>query len=184
LTIDSFLAGRASVSDLETFDSLHANGAVAETVIFGATIVAWLAWQWRTIDNEARLRIGPSPWSPAMSIVWWFVPFANLVQPYRIHRDMYVRYVGPRAGVVLLWWLAYIGSSLMLNFAGRVWLALETLDGLQSGLILWFVADLASALAVFPAVALVSRIQRPSEELGSTIERSPVSTPGPSVATT
>jgi Domain of unknown function (DUF4328) len=182
--IDGFLPGRSTVEDLERFDGVHAAAGLAETALFIATAIAWLAWQSRTVDNEAPLGIGPSRWSPAASIVWWFVPFANLVQPYRIHRDMYGRYLGGAgvaAGLVLWWWLAYLASSLLANGAGRLWLAVETLEGLQSGLVLWFVADLATAIAVFPAVMLVSRIQRRSEVLASSVD-APSSPPAPSAA--
>lgn len=185
LAIDSFLAGRTTVDDLDRFDGLHAASGLAEVAIFIATAIAWLVWQSRTVDNEASLGIGPSPWSPAVSIVWWFVPIANLVQPYRIHRDVYVRYLGAPAvadRLVLWWWLAYLGSSLLANVAGRVWLALDTLEGLQSGLILWFIADLAGAIAVFPAVALVSRIQRRSDALASASAGPPAPAPAPSAA--
>ncbi len=164
LVIDAYVAGRGSVADLDTFDIVFAGFGLVETVVFIATAIAWLAWQSRTIDNEGPLRIGPSPWSPAMSIVWWFVPFANLVQPYRIHRDMWTRYVGSTGvGLVLWWWIAYLASSVITNIAGRVWLAADTIDAVQAGLLVWLVADVTSAIAVFPAVALVNRIQRQAD---------------------
>jgi hypothetical protein len=185
LEIDSFLAGRATIDDLERFDGLHAASGLAEVAVFIATAIAWLAWQSRTVDNEAPLGIGPSPWSPAMSMIWWFVPIANLVQPYRIHRDVYARYFGgPGApdSLVLWWWLAYLGSSLVTNVAGRVWQGLDTLEGLQSGLILWFIADLATAIAAVPAITLVSGIQRRSDALASASDGPPESAPAPTAA--
>jgi hypothetical protein len=168
LTLDAYGAGRASVADLETFDAVFAGYGLVETGIFIAAAIAWLAWQSRTIDNEGPLRIGPPPWSPAMSIVWWFVPFANLVQPYRIQRHMWTSYVGVAGvGLVLWWWITYLGSSIVTNAAGRLWLIADTIDTLQTGLLVWLVADVVGAVSVFPAVALVTRIQRGADALAA-----------------
>jgi hypothetical protein len=181
LTLEAYDSGQASDADLERFDAVFGGFGLMETGVFILTAIAWLAWQSRTIDNEAPLGIGPSPWSPAMSIVWWFIPFANLVQPYRIHRDMWIRYVGATGvRLVLWWWVAYLGSSLITNAAGRIWLAAETLEAVKVGLLIWLVADVANALAVFPALRLVTRIQRGAESLAATpIEPVPPLDPTP-----
>jgi hypothetical protein len=169
LTIESFLAGGATIEDLESFDVAFGGYAFVEIGIFIATAVAWLAWQYRTIDNEAPLGIGPSPWRPAVSVIWWFVPFANLVQPYRIHRDVWRRHLGANgSALVLVWWITWIVSSIVSNIAGRIWLVVETLDTIQVGLIVWLVADILTAISALPAIALVNRIQRGADALAAT----------------
>ena len=168
LTTDAFLADRATLADLEAFDAGFATVGLAETAIFLITAVAWLAWQSRTVDNEAPLAIGPSPWSPAMSIVWWFVPLANLVQPYRIHADIHRRYVATQGtGLVLVWWLVWMASNLVTNAAGRYWLIAETFDQLQIGLYIWLVGDILGAVSAVPALILVRRIQACAEVLST-----------------
>ena len=177
LSIDAFLRGDAAVEDLDAFDMANATIGFLEVAVFIVAAIAWLAWQSRTIDNEHALGIGPSPWSPARAIIWWFVPIANLFQPYRIHRDVYVRYHGAGVSVTIVqvWWALWLVSNILSNVAGRLWLTLETLEGLQTGLVVWVIADALSALLVLPAVALVRRIQRqadvravPSESLTQT----------------
>ena len=171
LTIGEYLEGRVGDNALDTFDRVFGTFALGETALAVIAAVAWLAWQSRTVDNEDGLAIGPSPWSPAMSIVWWFVPLANLIQPYRIHRDIHRRYVGTEvsSSIVLVWWLLYLAGTLLAQAAGRVWLAIDTLEGLQGGLILWLIADALAAISAVPAVFMVRRIQARANALGRSI---------------
>jgi Domain of unknown function (DUF4328) len=97
-----------------------------------------------------------------MAIAWWFLPFANLVVPYLVHRDIYERYhrgLGVGAGFVLLWWLVYIGSGIFGTIVGNVWQAAVTFAELQSGLTLYVVSGLVDAISAVIAIVLVRRIQ-------------------------
>jgi hypothetical protein len=66
--------------------------------------------------------------SPAWSVIWFFVPFANLVKPYYVLREIYVGTVVPRtynlrldhpAGLhmLVLWWWSTIAEALFLAAA-------------------------------------------------------------------
>lgn len=178
-TVDAYLANRATSDDLDSFDLVFGLSGLADSVIFLITAVTWLAWQSRTVDNESSLVIGPSPWTPRWSMGWWFVPFANLYQPYRIMRDIYRRHhAGDRTdiGLVKLWWALWLVMNLTTNAAGRLWLGLDTLDELQDGLVIWLVADIASIVLVFPAVRLVRSIQDRADRIA--LDRSSSPTPG------
>jgi hypothetical protein len=182
--IDAFGADRATIDDLDRFDAVFAVYGFVEIVIYVTAVVAWLAWQSRTVENESPIGIGPSPWSPRRSMGWWFVPFANLVQPYRIHRDIYRRHHsgdGTNIGLVKVWWAAWLLASILTNAAGRLWLRADSLNDLQAGLAFWLIADIASALLVFPAVALVRRIQDRAEELARNVTSTPALPEPPAV---
>lgn len=74
-----------------------------------ATAVAFLAWLSRAVDNVSALGAGQPLVSPRWSIGWWFVPFANLVMPFRIVKDLDQRMTPtgqPRSGALLGWWWA------------------------------------------------------------------------------
>lgn len=168
--IAAFERGEATVEDLDQFDTFFGTSGIVESVAFVAAAIAWLAWSSRTIDNEDALGIGPSTVSPRLAIGWWFLPFANLVMPYRVHREIYERYhrgVQAGAGIVLLWWLVYLASSIGTNIVGRVWLAAETLPALRDGLTLWVVSDIVSAISAILAIMLVQKVQRRADILAA-----------------
>jgi hypothetical protein len=158
----AFEAGEAGLTRLESFDSAFAITGQVELLVYLAAAIAWLAWQSRTIDNEAPLGLGPSRYTPRWSIGWWFVPFANLVMPYLVHRDIDARYSGGvRSDRWLLtgWWIVFIVGGIISNVVGRIWLAAESIEELQSGLTLWVVSDLVGALSAVLAILLVRQIQ-------------------------
>lgn len=168
--IAAFERGEATVEDLDQFDSFFATSGIVESVVFVAAAIAWLVWSSRTVDNEDGLGIGPSTISPRLAMGWWFVPFANIVMPYRVHREIHDRYHGgvqAGAGIVLLWWLVYLASAIGTNFVGRFWLAAETFPELQTGLSLWVVTDILTAISAILAIVLVQKIQRRADILAA-----------------
>ncbi|MEL7238840.1 MAG: DUF4328 domain-containing protein [Planctomycetota bacterium] len=64
----------------------HACYAIA-TIVF---LVVLMMWLYRAVSN-VRVRTGDSHATPGWSVGWWFIPFANLVVPYRILTDLWKR---------------------------------------------------------------------------------------------
>lgn len=170
-TIVAFEAGAAELADLEAFDSAFAGVGILQLLLYIVTAVVWLAWQSRSVDNESALGVGPSTITPRWSIGWWFVPFANLVMPYRVHREMHDRYhegVATTGRIVVAWWLAWLLENIVTNVVGRVWTAAETLPELQGGLSLWAVSDLMGVVTAALAVIMVRGIQGRAAILAAT----------------
>ena len=168
--ITAFERGESTVEDLDQFDLFFATSGIVESVVFVAAAIAWLAWSSRTVDNEDGLGVGPSTIGPRLAMAWWFVPFANIVMPYRVHREIHDRYHGgvqAGAGIVVLWWLIYLATAIGSNLVGRVWLAAETFPELQSGLSLWVVSDTLTAISAILAIVLVQKIQRRADVLAA-----------------
>ena len=162
-TMAGYEAGDLDVADLDRFDALWQSSGLVAIAVYIPTVIAWLAWSSRTVDNEDALRIGPSKYTPRMAIAWWFLPFANLIVPYRVHRDIYDRYhrgVAAGAGIVVLWWVVWLVDNIFGNVVGRYWLAAETFPALQTGLTLFVASALLTAVSAIIAITLVQRIQR------------------------
>ena len=179
-TITGFEAGDQTLTDLEQFDAIFALSGVFGLAVYVPTVIAWLAWSSRTVDNEDALGIGPSKISPRWAMGWWFVPIANLVMPYRVHREIFDRYhagIAAGAGIVIVWWLVYLADNIFANVVGRVWIAAETFPELQTGLTLYAVSDVVTAVSAILAIVLVQRIQRRADVLAS--RGAPVQTPAP-----
>ena len=171
-TISGYEAGDLDIADLNQFDALFASIGLVGIAVYIPTVIAWLAWSSRTVDNEDALGIGPSKYTPRMAIAWWFLPFANLIVPYWVHRDIYDRYhrgVRVGAGIVVLWWIVWIVDNIFGNLVGRYWLAAETFPALQTGLTLYVSSDLLTAVSAIIAILLVQRIQRRADVLAASM---------------
>jgi hypothetical protein len=84
-----------------------------EVLVYLAAGLSWLVWQRRlALSAPGQLRS-----SPAMHVVWWFVPFANLVMPVRSRADLWRSYGTARAGArvngppFVSWWLFFLVSQ-------------------------------------------------------------------------
>jgi uncharacterized membrane protein YdcZ (DUF606 family) len=77
--------------------------AMAALALILTTSVFWLRWQHRA-HSELRDRVNPAlEFTPGKAVGVWFIPFANLVLPYRAVRELWrgsgvrASTTGPRA---------------------------------------------------------------------------------------
>jgi hypothetical protein len=131
-----------------------------QTTLLIASGVAFLVWEYRMVGNVPSLGGGTPRWSPAMSVVWWFVPVAFLLMPYLVMREVAVRLAWTRSKptrLVLAWWIAW----LVYELTGLVSNAVLSGTGSLESAVTWLqVSALANAGAVFLAILVVRRIQR------------------------
>lgn len=105
-----------------------ANLAVGALVFFLwlASVVVFLIWLWRA---HANLRDAGFPlrYGPNWAVAWWFVPIANLIEPYRVMADFW-RATEPSADnqhwrkvfvptFIIYWWVLRILSWPVRSFA-------------------------------------------------------------------
>jgi hypothetical protein len=57
--------------------------------VFIATIVAFLIWLNRAHKNLLALRPTYLRFSSGWAVAWWFIPFANLVKPFQVVREVW-----------------------------------------------------------------------------------------------
>lgn len=130
--------------------------------------LSFVAWQSRTVDNIPALGLGAPVQTPRWSIGWWFVPIANLFKPYQSVLDFARRLARQgidRRGLVLSWWLLFIGYDLVSAIYGYI--PTETPDEwLLSG-----VAGIASSLlgivAAFFAIRMIRTVQRDADSVAA-----------------
>ena len=79
--------------------------------------VGFLAWVYAA-NRSLRTQHGPAMrFTPAMSVVWFFVPIANLVKPYEVVQEIWqVSRQNPsdEGRIVLWWWLATVAAPAVL----------------------------------------------------------------------
>ncbi len=97
-------------------------GAIGAVVWIGslaflATAVCWLVWQARAHENVWAVPGLPAPThKPGMAVIWWFIPFANLVMPYVCVRELATISAAragstPRRALPGVWWALFLAAA-------------------------------------------------------------------------
>ena len=131
------------------------------------TAIAYLGWLSRTVDNIPALRGGRPLVTPRWSIGWWFIPFANLIKPYQIVRDVHDRMaIGASSSggwIVLAWWLSWVAGRVIAAIAELVPQPINpeaiNLDALAKQFSFRGIADSLTLLGALLAIFVVLRIQ-------------------------
>ena len=168
------LARRAQDSD----DAVSTAVAIS-TLVFVATAVVFIIWQWRMAKNAELLGAQRPRFTPGWSIGAWFIPLANFVIPLLIFQDLW-RASTPAARpdswrreegsfLVGVWWtlfvLANVVSRTVNTDDGDSLDALRTTNEVLRGT--FVLTIVAAALAIVVVVRLTRRFEARRAELGA-----------------
>lgn len=158
------IEGSATMAEAEAYDTETAVYGLVWLAVYIPTVVAFLAWLSRSVANAPALGAGVPPSSPRAAIGWWFVPFANLVKPYQIVKDLYERLAnrGSPLGqtrLVLAWWLLFVIGNVVRNVGNSLYTRADDLDAYREALLVLAGGDLLSAAAAVLAILVVRAIQ-------------------------
>ena len=117
----------ASVDDAASVLVLVATG-LAGVGMLGAMLLAlpfWLAWHYQAGRNLEVLGREDLAHGPVGHAGWWFVPFANLIMPYRCMQELYIRSqpgdeMAPPPELFSIWWGCWLGSNIASNLSNRL----------------------------------------------------------------
>jgi hypothetical protein len=160
--LDRLGTDRVSVSIDEAQRADDTVRAVALLLIgfYLAVIVVWLVW-------FVRMRRNVEAWRPAFqrrgrgwAIGAWFCPIVNYWFPYQIARDVLDdteqdvngAMIRPSRPLLLIWWLAFVGMSIMDVITTRY--PDDTLDELRRGEYLQLVDIAVTVVAAVLAIAV------------------------------
>jgi hypothetical protein len=185
--LDRMLEGSVTTESAEAYDTQTLVYGLVWLAIYIPTVIAFLAWLSRSVANAPALGAGIPPSSPRAAIVWWFVPFANLVKPYQIVKDLYERLAllgDPRGKtrLVLAWWLLYLLSNLVGNVGSGLYGRSDDLEGLRTAFFVLAFGHLLSTIAAVFAILVVRAIQAGEETFAARVltgAAAPASAPRP-----
>jgi len=115
--------GRAVVHAADASDHLQVVVSIVTIAMLVATGIAWLAWQGRAhrILRE-KLSVQDAHFTPGWGVGCWFVPFGNLVLPYRAVSELWRASDAERPGLIWraesapwrirLWWAGWLITSI------------------------------------------------------------------------
>jgi hypothetical protein len=155
--------------------------ATLEIAIGVIAALCWLVWQAQATENQwAAGR--PTESTPAWAVLWWLVPFTHLWKPAVAVRQL-LRASAPAgargdAALVATWWALFLTGS-VLRFVGFLALVGTAFARLEYGAAatlrasdvapgLWIsaVGAVSFALAGWPAIAIVRRVDARQASLG------------------
>jgi uncharacterized protein YjeT (DUF2065 family) len=142
-----------------------------------ATIVGFLMWLYRAHSNLQALRPTNLEFTPGWAVGWWFIPFANLVKPFQVVREVWWEsdpdvpdehsflsvslhsaptYMG-------FWWAAWIASNILSNITSRVYDP-DTMDTVAIGGALFIITGIVTIIAAILAIRVVRDVTSRQEQ--------------------
>lgn len=170
--------GFVTRSEADPIDAWILVTGVLAAVLILMTGVAWLMWQHRAHVNvrSAAGGGGSLSFTPAWGVGCWFVPFANLVLPYRAVAELARESrpgpppTGDRPGratpaVIPAWWAAWILASILGWISARITIGDEAEDSLNL-VRLAMASDVVAIVAAGLAVGVLRLIDQRQAALG------------------
>ncbi len=148
-----------------------------QIIVYIATVIVFLMWLYRSYENL------PAFGTPARSLEYssgwavgsFFIPFVNLVIPYRAVRELwqksepYETSFGSQSppATFPLWWGFWIISNIASNVSLRV--AFRGEVSMENVVIISSIADALNIIAAIFAVVVVAKIDRRQEEASKSL---------------
>jgi len=155
------------------------------------TIVMFLIWEYRSFNNLSALKARNLEYSPGWAVGWWFIPFANLVKPFQVMRELWnesdpdydeeAGFLNVKAGapeLMIFWWAAFLLSGFIGRVADKM---ADSPNGQPSDFfpVALMIAALFQVCAAILALILVKKITERQEERERKINLSQEFTPPP-----
>ena len=119
-------------------------------------------WLHRAHANLPALGATGLKFSPGGAVGWWFVPIANMFQPYRVVAEVW-RNSNPAGGggmVVGLWWVLFVGGNIIGSRAGSFyWDSEEPIEVMRADALM-AISDGIDVVGAAMAIIVVLTIDR------------------------
>lgn len=165
--------------ELTVYDFIDLGVGLVQILIYFSTVVAFCVWLYRVHKN--LIPLGHPKHSLQHSAGWavgsFFVPFVNLVVPYRALKEVWVKsdpsvtadnfvpsYEPSPPTIFPAWWTFWLFSNFANNIALRLHLRAETIPAVTAATYFDLLGDILSVPAAIFAIAVVRSIDRRQEE--------------------
>jgi hypothetical protein len=170
--------GFVSEETIAAGNALYAFVAGLQVIFVLVTAVVWIFWLYRAYRRLQQIGSNTTDYTPGFAVGSWFIPFLNLVRPYQVIRELWLRsqtqnegsYVETDDAPVMLrvWWgiwlldgiLSRVQASMLSRSVTRYSSGESVIDTslLQSANIAGLAQDLCGLLAAILAIIIVYRI--------------------------
>jgi hypothetical protein len=147
--------------------------------LFFLTVIMHCIWTYRASNNAEALGAIGKDYTPGWSVGWFFIPFANLIYPYKVAKEIFTASKpGPSGrewqtaaapGYLGWWWGCYIISGFMNNFSLRMSNQSEA-GMVAAGEWVGLFAEVPSFIAAFLALKYVTSVFMRQQETADAAE--------------
>lgn len=154
--------GMAAVADASVYYRLTPLLDVLVVAATGLCGLFFLRWLHLAVKTARLLGLEPGA-TPAWAVAWWFIPLANLYDPYLVVRGLWLCLGGSRKGLaaVSAWWTAWVLGGIAWLVKARTFWAALTSDPLQptSAMLAGLVTGVLFTLGALLCIRVISQIQ-------------------------
>lgn len=149
-----------------TGEMLQGYVGIAELTVVVLTAIPFLMWVYRVHRNLHALGERGLTFRPGWAVGWWFIPFANLVQPVRAMLEAWRRShprgpkPAPAATVVGLWWAAFLVAGGLENASARLAMNADSLNEFRLADYLYLASSMITVAGVVLAIIVVRAISQ------------------------
>ncbi|MDD2942722.1 MAG: DUF4328 domain-containing protein [bacterium] len=140
--------------------------------VFIMTGIAFLKWIYRANVNSRGFGAQDMKFTPGWSIGYYFIPFLNLVRPYRAMKEIWQVSHNPAAwksqnGSALLgwWWALWLISGFLGQMVFRMSMRADTIDTLKASTGASILSSIVEIPLCIVALQLVKSIAAKQEQL-------------------
>jgi hypothetical protein len=148
------------------------NLGIVQAVVYLSTAILFFAWFYRAHKNLPVLGAQGLSYTPRGTLGWWFVPFANLVRPYQVMREVWkasnpegrsANGMGWKSLVVTpklkLWWGLWLMNFLIGNVLVQIFIRVRN-PSIDMMIMLNWVLILLECLKLIAALLLIGLVNQ------------------------
>lgn len=134
------------------------------------TIVVFSMWIYRAAANVVAADVAGFNFTPGWAVGWYFVPFANLVQPFVAMRQIWNashadgKEIDCGNPVLTLWWTTWLVSNVSANISMQMALRATTPETYQLSLQIGVASTIINLALLVVGLQLVERITAAQRE--------------------
>ncbi|MBE1525646.1 uncharacterized BrkB/YihY/UPF0761 family membrane protein [Sphingopyxis sp. OAS728] len=150
--------------DPTPMEQLYLAVLLVNTLVSLVTIVFFAMWIYRAAANVVAAGIAGFDFTPGWAVGWYFVPFANLVQPFRAMRQIWnASHAGgsdiDRGDPILtLWWTVWLASNISANISIQMSFRATSTEMVSTSLYLGAISSVLSLVLFVVGMRLVERV--------------------------
>lgn len=172
-TVGGFAILAGTNSDNASLLGFYGVTALGNALMFYLSAFAIGMWIYRAHDNLERLGHSDLEFTPGWSVGWFFVPFANLVMPFRAMRELWNSSCGseaPSAPILPLWWGCFLFGGITMSIASFAGGKSDDLSVMLPMMGVGSILRLSSAVILALIIRRITSAQASMEGIGATFE--------------
>jgi hypothetical protein len=161
--LGSLDGGSVSAENAEVYDTL--NGLIALPATLGFFTAAIVMLMWLHLVTRTARALGRSQEEPRWAVLAWFIPFANLVKPFHVVKDLWLGLGEELEDTALLsgWWGAWIISNILSRLEQTLFKQVSDNPSMLSGAL--FAGIFSEAVSLLGAVLCIRVVRGLQERL-------------------